>query len=338
MGRQLAGAGALIAAYLAAQSARAEDVVYLKPAGSDAGRATLRGNILDYTGQFITIERATGEPRRYPAGRVLDIQTEWTEPHRAGRDALAKHDYQTAAQNLSDADRVEPRVWARRMILADLMRCHEALGQPQQAGVLFLVLAQSDPTTPAYADAPLAWFADDRVSRTQAEAWLGTQEQPAAVLLGASHLLTTTEGGPARQALSGLMRHDDARVAALAEAQLWRAEVVRATPADAARWARRVEQMPESVRAGPYFVLGQAYDRLGMADEAMLAYLRAPLLTETRRELAARALVAAGRVAGRAGHPGDAKTLLEEVLRDYPQTLQAAEAKQLLGQSSRPSD
>jgi tetratricopeptide (TPR) repeat protein len=316
--------------WFALPRAQAEDSVHLAPEGGANGGATVRGTVLDYTGQMITIERGPGDVRRYPSGRVRDIETKWTEPHQAGREALARHEYAAAVRHLSEADRVEPRVWARRIILAELMRCYEALGQPQQAGGLFLTLAQSDPATPAYGAAPLAWFADDRVSRTQAEAWLGMKEQPAALLVGASYLLATSAGGPARNVLTELIGHSDPRVAGLAETQLWRADVLRATPADAARWAQRIERMPEAIRAGPYFVLGQVYDRLNMADEAALAYLRAPITSPTRPELAARALIAAGRVTGRSGHAADARRLWEEVLRDYPQSPQAAEARQLL--------
>jgi tetratricopeptide (TPR) repeat protein len=316
--------------------ARAEDIVYLKAVGS-ARPAAIRGQIVEYTGEAITVEPPSGGPRRYPAERILRIETPWTGPHLAARELLEKRDFAAAAERLTAANQAETRAWARRLILTELMRCREALGQPQQAGDLFLMIAQSDPTTAAFADAPLPWFADERITPAQAATWLSAADRPAAILLGASVRLTTADGAAvARQALAGLARHPDARIAALAEAQLWRGEIVRATESDARRWAARIEQMPESVRGGPYFVLGQAYERLGLADEAMLAYLRVPILFAGRPELSARALVAAGRVAARAGQPDEARRLLGEVAENYADMRPAAEARQILTTIANP--
>lgn len=311
-------------------TALAEDIVYLTPEGQDHGRMAVQGEILDYTGEAITIARPSRQPRRLPASRVLEINTDWQEDHKAGRDAMAEHDFAAATRHLADANRSEDRVWARRLILTDLMRCYSALGRPDQAGELFLAIVQSDPTTPAYANAPLAWFPDDRVSRAKAETWLGQRDQSAAMLLGASYLLSTSAAPASRQALVELVNHGEKPIATLAEAQLWRTELLRVTPKDVERWAARIEQMDEPWRAGPYFVLGQAYDRLGMDDEAALAYLRVPVLFGDRRELAARALVAAGRASQRSEFADEAAQLWNEVLTAYPDTPQRSEAEQLL--------
>ena len=276
---------------LATDAARAEDVVYLTPEGQAHGRLAVRGEIVDYTGEAITIAGPTGQPRRYPAERVVNIETKWVDAHQAGRDALAKHDFEAAARRLSEANRAEQRVWARRLILADLMRAYAALGKPEQAGEVLLALVQSDPPTPALAEAPLAWFPDDRVGRAKADAWLAKKDQPVAVLLGASYLLSTSAATDARKALYDLLRQSDPRIVALAEAQLWRSDLPRSDQADVTRWATQAEQLPESLRAGPYYVLGQAYERLGLPDDAALAYLHVPVLFPERRELAARALV-----------------------------------------------
>jgi tetratricopeptide (TPR) repeat protein len=321
--------------FLAVRAASAEDIVYLAPEGQDHGRMAVQGEIIDYTGEAITIARPTGPPRRLPASRVLEIETDWHEAHEAGRQAMARHDYAAAARHLTDANRGEDRVWARRLILTDLMRCYAALGRPEQAGELFLAIVQSDPTTPAYAVAPLAWFPDDRVSRAKAENWLGQRDQPAAVLLGASYLLSTTASPAARQALVELVNHGDGPIATLAEAQLWRTDLLRAEAKDADRWAARIEQMDESLRAGPYFVLGQAYDRLGTNDAAALAYLRVPVLFGGQRELAARALVAAGRASQKSGFPDEAVRLWTEVIATYAGTPHRTEAEQLLKTAPR---
>lgn len=313
-----------------ATAALAEDVAYLTPEGQDQGRLAVRGEIVDYTGEAITITGPTGSTRRYPAERVVEIETQWQDAHKAGRDALAKHDFEAAARQLAEANRAEKRVWVRRLILADLMRADMALGRPDQAGDLLLALMQSDRSTPALAEAPLAWFPDDRVSRAKAEAWLAKRDQPAAVLMGASYLLSTNSATEARQALYDLLRESDSRIVALAQAQLWRSELMRANANDAAKWAAQIEQLPETLRAGPYFVLGQAYERLGLPDDAALAYMHVPVLFPERRELAARALVSAGRLSSRAGNPEEAAAMWSEVLAKYADTPQRTEAEQLL--------
>lgn len=315
---------------LATCVATAEDVVYLTPEGQDHGRVALRGQIVDYTGEAITIAGLTGSPRRYPAKRVLEVETQWQDAHKAGRDALAKHDFEAAARQLAEANGAEKRVWVRRLILEELMRADMALGRPEQAGELLLALVQSDPSTPALDDAPLAWFPDDRVSRAKAEAWLAKRDQTVAVLLGASYLLSTNSATEARQALYDLLRQSDPRITALAQAQLWRSELLRANADDAAKWAARIEQLPEPLRAGPYFVLGQAYERLGLPDDAALAYLHVPVLFPERRELAARALVSAGRLMNRSGSTDEAVQMWKEVLTAYSDTPQRSEAEQLL--------
>jgi len=320
----------LILLSMAAHTALAEDTVYLLPEGQEHGRMAVRGEIVDYTGEAITIAGSAGAPLRYPAEQVLEIETEWHTAHRAGREALANHDFEAAVRHLTEANRAEQRVWVRRLILADLMRAYSALGRPEQAGEVLLAVMQSDPSTPALADAPLAWFPDDRVSRAKAQSWLAKSEQPAAVLLGASYLLSTSAATDARQALFELTRHNDPRITALAEAQLWRSELLRSDADDVARWAARIEQMPETLRAGPYYVLGQAYDRLGLPDAAALAYLHVPLLFPERRELAARALVSAGRLSSRGGFREEAASMWNEVMKVYADTPQSAEAEQLL--------
>jgi tetratricopeptide (TPR) repeat protein len=310
-----------------ASSARAEDVVRL---ATEHGSRAVRGEILDYTGETMSIQVPSGQTRQYPSAGVVEIETTWNDAHRAGRDAYNARDYRAAAGQLLVANRQETRVWARRVILTELMQCYEAAGQLEQAGDTFLAIVASDGATPAFAVAPIAWFPTTAVRQAKAEAWLASDDQPAAVLLGASYLQSTSSAAVARAALAKLVNHPNRLLASLAEAQLWRGEVFRATPADVDRWAARVEQMPEALRAGPYFVLGQTYGRLGQVDDAALAYLRVPVLFGERRELAARSLLAAARLAKRAGQRDETMLLCQEVVADFPDTLYVDEATELM--------
>jgi TolA-binding protein len=211
-----------------------------------------------------------------------------------------------------------------------LLLAQESGGQLPAACDVFLTLVASDSSTHAFRDAPLAWFPDAGLDRSAAEALLQSPPSPAAVLIGASHLLATAERSRAERALIGLLNENNPPVAALAEAQLWRAKLMSVTQEEVARWANRIDEMPPAVRAGAYFVLAQARQRLGQNDEAMLAYLRVPILYPSRRALAARALVSAARLGQQAGHTEEAARLLYEVVSEYPDRPERSEAQRLL--------
>lgn len=113
---------------------------------------------------------------------------------------------------------------------------------------------------------------------------------------------------------------------------MWRLDIPRVSVDGVERWEEGLEQIPESLRAGPYFVIGEALARLGEHDRAALAYLRVPVLHETNRQLAARALVSAAQAVSKAGQAEEARRLLNEVVADYADTPQRAEAEALLRQ------
>ena len=324
-------AGALIAQACLAQSLAADQVLVESNDGS--GRMfQLQGTILDYTGKQLTLETVSGNRRVIPSMRVLQVFTDRQSAEMLGDAALANHDWSTAARHFLAAHSAEQRTWARRLILAKLLVSHRNLGKYDAAGALFLRLVKSDPQTPAYRHMPLAWTAADLASSKQARQWLAQTKSPAAVVLGASHLMSTTARPTALRALANVRRQltDYPELAALADAQIWRAQHAELTLAMVDRWARRVEAFPETVRAGPYYVVANSYERLDQVDRAELYYLRIPVLYPNARLLASRALTAAARLADRAGHPDETRTLLEEVVARYEETPERALAEQQL--------
>lgn len=309
------------------------DTVVMAPASPGAPAYEVEGEIVDFTGKALTMARPGGTPRAYPADRVLKVETKWNDKHASGRAAMRKRDFGPAIGFLTAAEREEQRVWVRRMIVAELVECYAARGDWERAGDLFIILAQSDPATSAFTFAPLAWFPTTAVRPEKAREWLARTDSPAAVLLGASYLLTNAaDSQAAAQALRGLAKGGDEQVAALAESQLWRLDIPRVSVDGVERWEEGLEQIPESLRAGPYFVIGEALARLGEHDRAALAYLRVPVLHETNRQLAARALVSAAQAVSKAGQAEEARRLLNEVVADYADTPQRAEAEALLRQ------
>jgi tetratricopeptide (TPR) repeat protein len=160
-----------------------------------------------------------------------------------------------------------------------------------------------------------------------ARQWLARQE-PAAALLGASYLLTGSSQATALAKLRELAGSTDRRVAQMAAAQTWRTALAPADETQIDAWAAAIEQMPESLAAGPYFVLGRARAQRQQWPQAALALLRVAILYPGQRALAAQSLLDAGRVLERLDQPREAALLYREVIRDYAEeTRTAAEAQ-----------
>lgn len=314
-------------------AATAADVVWLRSAQNPGEQLRVTGEILDYTGKSLRLQQTSGLVRDYPAEKVIRIESRWTEPHRQADAALQQGDYALAIDRYRRALQAETgarHAWVRRKILAQLVWAYRAAGQAEKAGDYFAALAASDPATPYLACIPLAWAASDTLPEQKALKWLEDSEPAAVVLLGASHLLATQRRADALAALARLQGDEDPRIAQLATAQRWRAEVFRADANQTDRWEATIEKMDEPIRAGPYFVLAQALARQGRWEQAAAAYLRVPILYRRHRRLAAQSLVFAGRSLEQLGKSGDAARLYQEVIDDFGDTPAAAEAETLL--------
>ncbi len=320
----------MLSACGAASFAAAQDEVTIA-AEQGEGQFRVKGTIVEFTGTAIRLRSDSGAEHTYPAERVLDIATQWTADHQAARAARDAGQFARAVEQYRRAVNQETRTWARRTILAELVWCYRALGQLDAAGEAFLLLVSSDPATRDFDSIPLAWTATEGVSPQRAREWLARADSPAARLLGASYLMTT-ERAAALAALAELSGHEDARIAALAEAQAWRAVAFRAEPAQTALWQQKIETMPESLRGGPYFVLGQALAAQKQHDAAALTLLRVPILHGRDRQLAAAALVLAGAALAEAAQPDEARRLFQEVCDRYPPSRWQSEAQSRLKQ------
>ena len=304
--------------------AAAQDTVYI--AGSTGGRTKLTGRVLDYTGRELRLELAGGREQRFAAGQVLQIETQYGPRHMEADALLAQDRFDQALAAYRQAIDGEPRPWVQRQIIARVVRCYGATGQPDRAGEAFLWLIRSDPDTPYFDCIPLAWMPRPVASEQTARQWLG-REEPAAVLLGASHLLSSASRPVALRRLSELAAGSDRRIAQLALAQTWRAEAVTAAAEQIDAWGRVIDQMPESLAAGPYFVLGRARLHRQQWEPAALALLRVAILYPQQRDLAARSLLEAGRSLQMLDRSEQALRLYRELIRKYPDTPAVAEAQ-----------
>jgi len=307
---------------------RGEDTVIYATGADSRGRGTTTGTIVDYTGEHLVLRTSGGREQRIPTPRVVEIQTMWSTEKLAGDELVEAGEYDEAVKNYLTAYRDERRNWARREITAHCVRCYRELAQFDRAAEAFLNLLRHDPKTQYFDSIPLSW-APHQPSLTlqqKATSWLDAGQSSAARLLGASWLLSTGTRELAIGALRELAADSDARVASLAETQLWRTQVATARPQDIERWRRIAERMPDRLRAGAYFTLGRALAGKQQSEQAALAFLRVPILYPEGGRLAAAALLSAGRELERIGQTKEAVVLYREVIRDHSQTPAAAEA------------
>lgn len=306
----------------------ADDVVYLKPRTDGVRGQMLSGKIVDYTGRELKLQSATGRERTIPADRIEHVATTYCDEQRSGDALAAKHDFRGALEQYRRAlaGSREPREWVRRQILTQIVWCLRNLGQDDQAGEFFLVLLASDPYTRSFDCMPLAWTLDAPPAATarKARGWLDSKN-PAAELLGASHLLATEARPAAVEHLKRLLFDPDPRIAWLAQAQLWRIRAPAAPREQLQEWMGATEAADPALRAGAYFVLGSALVPTA-PEEAALALLKVPILYEREDRLAASALLAAGECLERTRRARQAAALYRELAESHPQAPEAREA------------
>jgi len=332
----LAAISPLVAVFMAASFAVGQDVVYIA-AGSEGGQTKVGGQIVDYDGRELLINVAGGVKKSFPAQRVLRVETQYGRQHLDADTNFAQGRFNQALALYQRAMQSEARRWVRRQIIAQWVWCYRALGQADAAGEAFLLLIRDDPNTLHFDCIPLAWLTRQTPAAVERSArqWLG-REEPAAVLLGASHMLSTAERASALTKLRELSAASDRRIAQLAMAQSWRADPA-TVDAETLRHRRLdIEQMPELLQAGPYFVLGSAFLQQQQWEKAALALLRAPILYPRQRDVAAQSLADAGRAMEKLGRNNEALRLYRELSGKYPdQTRPVTEASSRMESMTR---
>jgi len=314
-------------------SAAQDKVVLQRP--NLTSRLTISGLVIDYTGTEVSIRTDSGEPARtYPAAEVVEIQTAQVAAHTQGLKLLAEGKVDEAIRELESAVQKESRTWVRREILATIVRCGLRRGNYVLAGSRFLALLKSDPTTRDFRMIPLVWAPEtiSRDARAEARLWLAGQVE-AGRLIGASLLYDDAESGvEARAVLKKLASSTDARVRPLAQMQAWRAEVFGGNPGrlQTAQWERRINELPEDLRAGPLYLLGRAYAMRHDYELAAATLLWLPLMDDHDFRLAARACLEASVALENIGQQAEARTLFQEVVERFAETTFAEDAKALL--------
>ncbi len=329
-------------ALLTTSAAQAQDKVILQRSSYSA-RVTVSGVVEDYTGTEISIRTDNDEPPKvFPSADVVEIQTSQTDSHTRGLKLLAEGNAEQAIRELEVAVKKEPRAWVRREILSALVRAGLRRGDYAAAGTRFLALIRSDPTTRHFRVIPLVWAPGtiSRDARGEALAWMHGKVD-AGRLIGASLLYDDRdEGKEARSVLKELSSSTDDRVRVLAQMQARREEALAGTAGrlQTAQWQQRIDEMPEDLRAGPYYLLGRVYAARHDFELAAATLLWLPLVDDHDVRLAARACLEAGVALDRIGQHAEARTLYREVTVRFADTPFADEAADLLKRQESDSD
>lgn len=319
-------------------AALAQDVVTLKPGGTSRSPRRVVGEITDYTGREVKIRTASGRETSLPADRIDEISTQYTEPHVAATALMEQQKFDEAFAQFKAALAAEKRPWVQRQILAEIAHCQRARGQDVAAAQAFLLIVKHDPDTPHYDAIPLAWRPSELTVEAQRKGieFLRDEANPVAQLIGASWLLSdTSQRAAAIETLDALASSREHRVAQLAEAQLWRTKLISARREDLYLWRTAIDRLPQPLRAGPYYLLGQLLAQQKQYDDAAIAFMRLPILYPGDRTLAAEALLAAAEVLSAGGDRGQATICLQELVRDHADSAAAAAAKTMLAREQQ---
>ncbi len=332
-GRLAAIALALVAA-LASGPITAQDTVTVRNA--DGGLVQRTGLVVDVNAERVVLKVGERE-QKIPFSQVVQMRTSLDELAATGDLLLAERKYELAFAAYGKGLEATTPAWMRRRLLAGRVKSAVQMKAWSQAADEFLALVASDPYTQYFSAIPLAWTSSpvDVAIAKKIPTWLGSSniiEQ----LIAASHGLADANRDAALKVLANLSKSEEPRIAALAQAQRWRASV-KVDSATLAEWTAHVDAMPEDLRAGPHFVLGNA---LGQVDQeaAVLHLMRVPVLFADRFDLAARALLQAAEHLLKLNRAAEARIVLQEIVDKHSATADADLAAEKLSRLSNTSD
>ena len=297
-------------------AALAQDSVLIRSDHSKNGSVEIHGKILRWTRKGLELqEDGRKDTRKFASADVLGFRCSQSKDEQSAEQEFRQGRYQEALELYRHEFIQVNEAWKQNRILEKIVRCYTALGQNAQAMEFFLDLADREPEMPdeQFASAPLAWRSNlaDTAAENKARQILKQNRSPVAQMLCASWLLGSKQRNEMIQTLQGLCSNKDARIASLATALLWRTELTALTPQKIDQWQTELQAIPQPLRGGAYFVLGQGLEKLERYDDAAMAYLKCALAYTDDPQLAADARRLAAAALEKAGHPEEKAALLK---------------------------
>ncbi len=305
---------------------QSEDIV-LTQKNKSAPVGKRKGEIVEWKGSSLQLN-SNGRIRTIDNNEIVGIETKWPAEYDSAMILMSGGDYVKAYQQLRNALNQERRPWASRIILADIIECLDALDTQKNDQVrAFLAIVDGDPDTRFVDRIPLRWtvsLGTENVAR-QLESKLDSNS-PMTQLVAASWLLSGNQRNEAIKALNELANDINPNIAALAQAQLWKATPTNTSLPDLKRFSKRIERMPRFVRAGPYYVLAEMQTRSAQFDQAAINLMRIPILYPKQHSLAAAALFQTGDLMQNNDKTTEARTVWMELVQKHPHSLWAKQA------------
>jgi hypothetical protein len=302
---------------------RSQEVITLTEAG-DPTVYQVRGQIIRWDANEL-VWVASGREQRVAAHRVSSVEFARQPAHDEGDQLLALGRFDQAAARYEEALGQENRNWVIEEIRARRLRCAAATGDVSRAVREFMALLQIQAESRFYYLAPLAWQPTDRPAGdlvAEMPRWL-EGDDPVLALFAASWLFTQDEEAALRR-LRQLATGSDRRIAWLAEAQCWRAQLLTATASELERWETTLARMPEPWQAGPRFLVAVVKIRIQGDSDAVVAAMQIPILFPEQYQLCGGALRLAHDGLTRLGRNGEAELVAAELVRSYGLSTAAA--------------
>lgn len=262
------------------------------------------GILLDWDSKRVLLFRSTGKAEiTLPGDTIVRIEPAWAnesgeEVHRLFSERQHKSVVTKGQEVVNKFEKSGLPVWQRRLILAEMIESCSALGRPQIAGTLFVVLAKGNPPPVLlFATIPLPWgetaFKDLDMTKIQAlaEDWIA-QDSESSKLLGAAWLLSGTKRSFAIETLEQLAKGSKSpMIAAYAKAQLWRTVPPAEILSDRyPRWLAERDKLLLPAQAGPTMLLAERLQQAGQPNLAIPEWLRIATMHGDRFHLATKAI------------------------------------------------
>ena len=290
------------------------EIVVVRNRADSRGVSEFQGEILKYDREGLELETSDRGVKSIPAESVAEIRFQKSADFQLAEQCFAQGNYAEALRIFRMERQLTEKPWLRTLLTVRMIRCQTALGQTSDAMDNFAEMSGGEPnlTDEMLACIPLAWRSNpgQAMPTLTAVSLLRTSNDPPTVLMCASHLLSDARRDDALRRLKRLAETcKDTRIAQLAQFQLHRTEIPTVTSEVAARWSSEIETLPPELASGPNFVLGQAYVRLQLWDDAALAFLKSATVFPPDPIFAQEALQSAARALESGGHPEESVRL-----------------------------